>query len=324
MNPNTPDVSVVIVNYNTRDLLDQCLRSVFEQSPALALEVIVVDNASADESCRMVREKHPQVHLIANAQNAGIAKGNNQGMRAASGRYVLLLNPDTVIEDRSIERLAQFLEMHPRVGACGGRLFYPNGDYQRSAHPLPTAISGLYEYSALFTRVPLLARLLAPGWIDRPDETRAIGYSSTACLLVSRACLNAAGLMDEDFFLYGDDVDWCRRMWEAGWPVYYLAESRIIHYEGGSQGHQFGRRLREMRGELQYLRKWHGSAYTRLYQTIVWLCSLYRYLKFRLFQILRPRETEKFSQYAAFYRAILLGRREFQTPPTQQPAAAQS
>jgi GT2 family glycosyltransferase len=272
----------------------------------------------------MVRDKYPRVHLIANAQNMGFAKGSNQGIRAAGGRYVLLLNPDTVVVDRSIERLVEFLETHPEIGACGGRLFYPNGEYQRSAHPLPTAVSGLYEYSALFTRVPLLARLLVSGWIDRPEETHAIGYSSAACLLVSRACLDDTGLIDEAFFLYGDDVDWCRRMWEAGWPVYYLAESHIIHHEGGSQGHQFGRRLREMRGELQYLRKWHGSAYTRLYQTIVWLCSLYRYLKFRLFQVLRPHETEKFSQYAAFYRAILLGSQDFQASSKRQPSAART
>lgn len=279
MKDSPPDVSVVTVSYNTKDLLAQCLQSVFEQTPSLKLEVIVVDNASSDDSCRMVREEFPTVQLIANENNEGIAKANNQGMRASSGRYILLLNPDTIVLARSIELMVAFMDSHPEIGACGCKLFYPDGTYQCSAHPLPTALSGFYHYAFLLKRIPFLAHLLVPDWIDRPDQTRAVGYCSTACLLVSRACIEDVGPMDESFFLYGDDVDWCNRMWHCGWPVFYLAEGRVIHYEGGSQGPDPMRRPRWMHGELQYMRKWHSVVYTHVYRMVVWVCCFLRYVR---------------------------------------------
>lgn len=313
MGNSTPDVSVVIVSYNTKDLLAQCLCSVFEQTPNLSLEVIVVDNASTDDSCHMVEEEFPTVRLIANENNDGISKANNQGIRASSGRHILLLNPDTVILDRSIERMVAFLDSRPHIGACGCTLSHPDGTYQRSALPLPTVWSAFRQYSALFDRIPILARLLAPDWIDRPDQTRPVGYCSTACLLVSRACIKDVGLFDESFFLYGDDVDWCEQMWQAGWPVFYLADGRVIHYEGASTRHNVTRRLGELRGTLQYLRKWRGTAYARICQVVVWVCSLYRYVKRRWSQPHTPDEIRFLSEEIAFYRTILTGR--FQESP---------
>ena len=120
----------------------QCLRSVFEQTPNLSLEAIVVDNGSSDDSCHKVREEFPTVKLIANERNEGIAKADNQGIRESSGRHILLLNPDTIVLDRSIEFMVTFMDEHPHIGACGCKLFYPDGRYQRSAWPLPTILSG--------------------------------------------------------------------------------------------------------------------------------------------------------------------------------------
>jgi len=302
------DVSVITVSYNTKDLLAQCLRSVFEQTPSLKVEVIVVDNASADDSCRIVREEFPSVHLIANERNEGITRANNQGIRASSGRYVLLLNPDTVVLDRSIERMVTFLDDHPQIGACGCRLVDPDGIVQPSHFPFPTLLGALYTYSGLFERIPFLARLLVPARIDGPNQTRPVGVCATACLLVSRARIEDVGLMDESFFLYGDDVDLCKRMWECDWPVFYLAEGRVIHYEGASQSDNLARRrLRTLHGDLQYLRKWRGPTYTRAYQMVVWACSLYRYVKYRWRQPRTPDEAELFSEHIAFSRAILTG-----------------
>ena len=190
-----PDVSVIIVSYNTKDLLATCLQSVVEQTPSLKLEVIVVDNASADGSCCVVREDFPTVQLIANERNEGIAKANNQGMRASSGRYILLLNPDTVVLDRSIERMVAFMDSHPQIGACGCTLFYPDGTYQCSAHPLPTVLSGIYHFTPLLKLIPpFLTRLLVPDWIDRSEQTRPVGFCMGACLLVSRTCVKDVGL----------------------------------------------------------------------------------------------------------------------------------
>lgn len=303
-----PDVSVIIVSYNSADLLRRCLHSVMAETPNLMLEMIIIDNASNDYSCEMLREEFAQLRLIANETNYGFSKAVNQGLRASSGRYVLLLNPDTEIRDRSIERMVEFLDANPRIGACGSKLYFADGTYQRSALPLPTLLSVFYEYSALFERLPIVARLLKPKWIDRPGETRPVGYCSGACFLVSRECLNEVGLMDEAFFLYGEDVDWCRRMWEASCPVYFFAQSRAIHYEGGSQGINSTRRLRELKGEMQYLRKWHGALYTWGYLLLARLLSAYRYVVFRYRRYRNPENAELLSDFIEFYRAVLIGR----------------
>jgi GT2 family glycosyltransferase len=244
----------------------------------------------------------------------GISRANNQGMRAGRGRYVLLLNPDTAVLDRAVERMVAFMDDHPEVGACGSKLLYPDGTPQAStALPLPRLTGALYNYSALFERFPRLGGTLAREWTERVDETRPVGYCSTACLLVSRTCVEEVGMMDEDFFLYGDDVDWCKQMWEGGWPVFYLPEARVVHYEGAATGSLAPRRWRELQGTLQYLRKWHGEAYARSYRAVVWLCSLYRYGKIRLRELRGAADEEGLGAYCAFYRAVLTG--EFEQAP---------
>ncbi len=311
MTDGLPDVSVITVSYNSKDLLAQCLHSLFEQTPNLKLEVIVVDNASIDDSCRIVEEEFPTVRLIANKENLGIAKANNQAIEASSGRYILLLNPDTVVLDGAIERMVTFLDGQPRVGACGCKLMYPDGTFQRNTGRYPTLLTGLCQHSGLYERIPFLGRWLVPDLIDpQPDLTRPVDWCSAACLLVSRACVEDVGLMDERYFLYSDDVDWCKRMWQSNWPVFHLAEATVIHYEGASQSHNPRRYLRLLHGQLQYLRKWRGPVYARVYHMVVWVCNLYRYVKYRCRQLRTADETGFLSERVAFYRAVLTGRFE--------------
>jgi len=305
------DVSVVIVSYNTRDLLTECLRSVYRETQNLDLEVIVVDNASVDGSARMVQEEFSEASLIVNPENIGFAQATNLGIDASVGRYVLLLNPDTVILDRAIEHMVGFMDRHPKVGACGSRLVYPDGTFQRSFFPLPSLIGGIHLYSALFERIHFLGRIVAAEWIDpQPDRSRPVGYCSGACLLVSRRCLEEVGNLDGNYFLYTEEVDWCRRMWKAGWQVYYLAEAAVVHYLGASQTELAGgiRRLRQLSSDLYYLSKWHGKLYAYAYWAVVWICSCYRYFK-RHWSLYRGRaRPEELADDIAFHRAILVKR----------------
>jgi len=293
------DVSVIVVSYNTRSLLEACLRSLLEQTPSLQLDVIVVDNASRDGSADAVRGAFPHVRLIANLENVGFAAASNQGIRASTGAYLLLLNPDTVVLDRAVERLVDYLEHHPDVGACGPRLCFPDGTYQRSAYPWPSIVGALYEYSALFRRLPALA----PAWADHPEVSRPVGYCSGACLLVRRCCLEAVGPLDEGYRMYGEDVDWCTRMWRCGWPVHYVREASVVHHLGAATGDAAMRRLKELRGKLHYLAKWHGPAYVAAYRLAVLLCGLYRYGRWRL----RPSGdgTAERADHLALYRGLV-------------------
>jgi GT2 family glycosyltransferase len=276
-----PDVSVVVVSYNTRELLAQCLSSIIAQTPDLGLEVIVVDNASVDGSPELVRHEFEKIRLIANGANVGLARANNQGIRAASGRYVLLLNPDTVILDRAIEQMVHFMDAHPEAGICGPRLVYPDGADQRSTYPFPSLSGAPWQFLGLYSRYPTLGRWLAPEWIDfRPAITREVGWCGGACLMIARARLGSVGLSDENFF-YADDVDLCRRTWQSGWRVYYFAEARVVHFEGASQD-SLRRRQRILQGEIRYLRKWRGPAYAATYRTLVRLFCLYHSLKIGL------------------------------------------
>jgi hypothetical protein len=221
---------------------------------------------------------------------------------------VLLLNPDTVVLDRAIEHMAAFADDHPRLGACGCKLVYPDGRLLRSAHPFPTLLGALHRYSGLFHRIPSLAQWLGLDWIDpQPDRTRAVEWCSGACLLVSRDCVEDVGLLDESFFLYAEDVDWCQRMWKSKWPVFYLASAKVIHFEGASQSEDYTRRARVFRGELQYLRKWRGSSYARAYQATAWICSLYRYFKLQWRRLWSPSQADSLAGQINLCRIILTG-----------------
>lgn len=298
-----PDLSVVIVNYNTAALLEACLRSLYAESAHIQLEVFVVDNASTDASCTMVREKFPDVQLIANCENVGFARANNQALQQAHGRYLLLLNSDTVILDSALEHMLMYMRAHPGVGMCGPHLFYPDMTHQESAYPFPSLRGVLAIYTGLYERLPTLGQWVAPEWISpATHKTRIADWCSGACLMISRACFEAIGGLDESFFMYYEDTDWCRHAAQCGWQIAYYAEAHVIHYLGGSQDAlrgQYKRRIRELVGAMHYLRKWHGRLYAAAYRNLVRLCGLYRYWR-RQHSADTPQELE-------FYLTLAFG-----------------
>jgi len=231
----SPDLSVCIVNWNTRDLLDGCLTSLRDQADGLALEVIVVDNASADGSAEMVRARHPEVVLVANADNRFYAAANNQALELAQGPYKLLLNPDIVVTPGSLRTLLEFMGTHPGAGAVAPRLREPAGDIQRSCRTFPgpavvwweaLGLSRLWPRSRVFGAYKL-------GWWDYND-TRVVDQPMASALLLRTAALTQIGHFDEQFPMFFNDVDLCRRLWDAGWEVWFTPEAEMGHWGGAA------------------------------------------------------------------------------------------
>jgi len=230
------DLSVIIVNYNVRDFLENALTSVAQALKGIDGEVIVVDNASDDGSIEMVRKKFPRVRAIANGTNLGFAAANNIGLAESTGRYMLLLNPDTIVQEDTFQTIIRFLDDHPDAGMAGCRILNPDGTLQpacRRSFPTPwvafTKISGLsalYPESRIFGRYNL-------GYLD-PGSTYEVDAISGSFMAVRRSAWEQVGGLDEEYFMYGEDLDWCYRFKRAGWKVYYVSETRIIHYKGES------------------------------------------------------------------------------------------
>lgn len=230
------DLSVVIVNYNVKYFLEQCLRSVYKSGAELEMEVFVVDNNSVDGSVEMVRKKFPRVILIANAENLGFSRANNQAIKKARGTYVLLLNPDTVLEDESLPRVFSFMEQHPDAGALGVKMLDGQGNFlPESKRGLPTpgvAFFKVFGLSALFPKSRSFGKYHL-GYLDS-DQTHQVDVLSGAFMLLRKEALNKAGLLDEDFFMYGEDIDLSYRITKSGYRNYYYPGTRIIHYKGES------------------------------------------------------------------------------------------
>jgi GT2 family glycosyltransferase len=230
------DLTVVIVNYNVHYFLDQCLKSVFRSGNTLEMEVIVVDNNSVDGSQEMIREKYPRVILIANQENSGFSKANNQAIRIAKGRYVLLLNPDTVVEDDTLTKVVRFMDKHPDAGGLGVKMLDGQGQF------LPESKRGLPTPDVAFFKIFGLAKLFPKsrtfgkyhlGYLD-PEQTHEVEVLSGAFMLLRKEALEKTGYLDEDFFMYGEDIDLSYRITQAGYKNYYFPETRIIHYKGES------------------------------------------------------------------------------------------
>ena len=267
------DLSVVILNWNVRDLLDRCLASI--RSSRYTIEMIVVDNASSDDSVAMVRSKYPQVTVIANETNRGFTGGNNQGIAAAEGRYVLVLNPDTEIVEQSLDRLLDYAEANPTVGAVGPMLLNPDRSIQPSRRRFPTVSVALFESTWLQGLAP--RKLLRRFYIeDVPtDVIQDVDWLTGACTLFRRQVFDRVGGYDEaNFFMYSEELDLCKRIKQAGWRIVFIPTAQVIHYEGKSSEQAVAaRHIRFNTSKVRYFRKWHGGGVATVLR--VWLLSQY-------------------------------------------------
>ncbi len=230
------DLSVIIVNYNVKYFLEQCLHSVLNSLRNIKSEIFVVDNNSVDGSCLMIREKFPEVNLIENKKNAGFARANNQAVKKATGKYVLILNPDTVVEEDTFEKCLEFMETHNDAGSMGVKMIDGKGNYlPESKRSLPTPFVAFYKIfglSALFPRSKIFGQYHL-GYLDK-EKIHEVDVLPGAFILVRRKLLIDIGLLDEDFFMYGEDIDLSYRIKLAGYKNYYFPETTIIHYKGES------------------------------------------------------------------------------------------
>jgi N-acetylglucosaminyl-diphospho-decaprenol L-rhamnosyltransferase len=253
------DLSIVILNWNVRDLLERCLASL--RSERYVLEIIVVDNASHDGSLAMLRDEYPQVEVIANAVNRGFTGGNNQGIEAACGRYVMVLNPDTEVLGDALDRLVGYLDGHPDVGAIGPQLLNPDRSVQSSRRRFPTLVTAFFESTWLQGLAP--RRTLARYYMDDVPVSPAheVDWLSGACTVFRRAVLDGVGLYDaQTFYMYSEELDLCRRIKAAGWKIVYLPEAQVVHYVGKSSDQAVAaRHIYFQTSKVRYVRKWHGA-----------------------------------------------------------------
>jgi GT2 family glycosyltransferase len=275
------DLSVIIVSWNVRDLLRRCLVSLSAEPPEashLQTEIVVVDNGSTDGSVELVRDEFPRVTLIANPDNIGFAAGNNQGIGVAQGRYLLLLNPDTEAIGDALSRLVQYLDTHPDVGLVGPQLLHTDGQIQSSRRRFPTAATFFFESTWLTPLAPssILRRYYV---LDQPDDAVLdVDWVTGAAMLTRREVVVQVGGMDESFFMYSEELDWCRRIKAAGWRVVYCPAAQIVHHVGKSSEQALpARHINFHRSKIRYAHKYHGrttATLLRLFLLASYGCQL--------------------------------------------------
>jgi len=278
------DLSIIIVNWNVKELLYYCLQSLLtacQTAPALSVEIIVVDSASGDGSPHMVRDHFPEVRLIASDKNLGYAGGNNAGAAAARGRYLLLLNPDTVVSPEAPARMVDYMETHLAVGALGPQLLWPEGRVQSSRRRFPTLGALFWESTLLEQWFPHNRYAQAYHLAEQaPDHIQKVDWVVGAAILIRRAAWLQVGPIDETFFMYFEETDWCRRSAELGWEVHYLPTAQVTHYEGKSSEQLLAERtLRFQRSKIHYTRKYFGPGWALLLRLFLWSAFAIQWLE---------------------------------------------
>jgi GT2 family glycosyltransferase len=272
------DVSIIVVNWNTCDFLRACLKSVYQQAIGVTFEVIVVDNASADGSAAMVESEFPQVKLIQNDTNKGFAAANNEGITIAKGKYVLLLNSDTVILNNAIDKTISFADAHPKAGVVGCRVLNPDRTLQLTCFMFPSVLNMLLSATYLYKVFPrnrFFGRERITWW-NRDDE-KEVDVVTGCFMFIRRQAIEQVGVMDERFFVYGEETDWCYRSKRAGWKVLFTPEPQIIHFGGQSSKQIAPKMALQLRGSiLQFMHKHHSWLEYKLACFLVWLFFVMR------------------------------------------------
>jgi len=274
-----PDLSIIIVSWNTKQLLQECLESLYCHTKGITFEVFVVDNNSSDGSPEMVRTLFPQVGVIANDHNAGFSKANNQAIRISQGRYIALLNPDTLLTEDVFSPLIAYADQHEKIGAIGPKIFCRDGKtiQYACAKKLPNLYFAFCNSAGLSYRFKMFDRANMSYWDH--EDSRDIEALCGACMVVRKSAIDAVGLMDENQFMYGDEIDWCKRIADAGWRIYYYADASIIHY-GGESSKQIMQRVnyQMLKATRYYYRKHYGEAYALAYSAQIGLLSILKYI----------------------------------------------
>lgn len=286
---NELDLSIIIVNWNAKEYLRDCLASIFDkENSGISFEVFMVDNASSDGSVVMTNHEFPLVKAISNNRNVGFSKANNQAIILSRGRYVLLLNPDTVVLSGCLQKMLDFMDNHPETGAAGCKILNTDGevDYFGSARRFPTPLTKFFfetHMDKTFPRSKLFGKYSMTDWAR--NDVREIDVLTGAFMFVRRETIDDVDLLDEDFFLLAEDIDWCYRIKEKNWKILFNPDAKIIHHLGKSIDQVKLTRLRNaILGNLTYFQKHHNlwdcfsfrvlTSLANLLKMIIWINKL--------------------------------------------------
>ena len=288
-------LSIVILCWNDQAVIADCLQSIFTNTRLTEFEVIVSDNGSTDRSVEFIRQHYPQVRVIENGENLRFAKANNVGIRASKGEYVLILNPDTIIHDGALDNLVLFADQHPEAGAFGCKVLNSDGTYQESGRPFASLSRewvmalGLRPFAQFFR---WLSSGTYAGW--KGEAQRTVDWLSGCFILARRDLLERLGGFDEQFFYYYEDMDLCRRIWEAGYPIVYTPEMSITHL-GGQSTKRFpiAFALDSQVTRYRYYYKYYGERGAFRARRVVLTSLLIRRLAYGLIKFVRPTDNVK-------------------------------
>ena len=318
------DLSVVIVSWNVRELLERCLQSIVTEAvpgpddgvfllEGWEIEILVVDNASSDGSSEMVHDQFPQVHLIVNGENRGFTAANNQGLVLSQRRYLLLLNPDTEIVCDALATMIGYKQPNAEARAQGPRLLHTDGSPQSSRRRFPTFSTALVESTVVqewWDDNRILRRYYMSDTAD--DAVQRVDWVVGACLLVRREAYEQVGSLDEGFFMYSEELDWCRRIKAAGWEVVYLPTATVIHHEGKSSEQVVpARHIHFQSSKVRYFRKHHGAFQAEALRWFLLLTYVYQAAREGLKWLVghkRPVRAERVQAYRQVLRSGLRGK----------------
>jgi GT2 family glycosyltransferase len=298
-------LSIVVICWNDWKVIENCLRSIFDCTHRIEYEVIVSDNGSTDGSVEKIRQQFPAVKLVENRANLGFARGNNSGIREARGEYVLILNPDTIMHEGSLDRWIEFADNHPEAGAFGCKVHNPDGTYQESARRFQTPARLLVAALYLRPLEYLAPEVFADQYLRWEGDTeREIDWQSGCCVMFRANVLKQLNGFDEQFFYQYEEVDLCRRVWDAGYPIRFTPTASITHLGGQSVGRFPIRFVIEVsRNRYRYYYKHFGKQGARRCRLIMLMHFRVRLLGYGLLNLFRPSETLK--NRLAMYRAAI-------------------
>jgi GT2 family glycosyltransferase len=251
------DISIIIVNWNTKKLLLDCIRSIHETVKNISFEIWLVDNASTDGSVEAVKQNYPDVKIIQNTKNLGFAAANNKALKKMQGQYALLLNTDTVLTNGAVEDLFDFMEKNSDAGMACGQLLNQDGSKQNSVANFP----GIHS---LVCNESLLQILFPKKFLGKRREYKKpveVDSCIGACLMVRKKAMDEVGLLDENYFFFFEETDWAYRMKQAGWRIYFVPSAKIFHIQGQTVGHNVVSRIMFYRSRYIYFKKWHKNSY---------------------------------------------------------------